>query len=215
MSNNDFSDWIEGPIEVLKNLKATIQSYRHIYIWVGFDVSERLQLGRLLKLISGMEVKLFRPDFPNIAFKNSRDETYYSKTVSLTAVNNIKIIFDSFIPIEHSDYPFYIDLWQKMLEENGDIRIFDSENNMCSKPIDFYNQFLLEYCEPEFKTSSRVVGYTLAYIYSGHYNFHSSIGNIFMYWRLRQLVLQGKLESVDHSGGDPARWNGFDVSLKG
>ncbi len=93
--------------------------------------------------------------------------------------------------------------WRKLTEGNAGVRTLESGKRIGQKGDDLYDAHLISFCSQQFQKASKIVNQALT-------KFNIPTGDLYLGWRLRELVAQDKL----HMQGDPAKTlKDFDVKL--
>ena len=187
-----FGDISNYPVEEdIKNIETIIEyscDMNALFFWTGLWASEIVSTARLLSHLSKLDKPVFIANF-NTPVKSIHGNIIYPKALNQTATFQVKNIFEQFQPIEKSGLIYWIDLWEKVKLEKGKLWIRDSKGQIIAEKTDYFDSFLLANCNDGFQKAARVIGETLADI-------DSNVGDDFLNWRLKQLVLSGKIEAM-------------------
>ena len=85
-----------------------------------------------------------------------------------------------------SEFEVDPDEWKRLAEENATVRILEGGKKIVSKEENFYDQDLVRNITGEWQKVWRIVSNTL-------HRMKIKTGDVFLYWRLRNLVGEGKL----------------------
>ena len=192
-------DWLQGvfgnnpnpPVEQdLKNIKTIIKNVDNInelFIWTGYWASEMLSTARLIYHLSEYDKPIFIANF-NTAVKSIYGDIIHPKALNQTATFQVKDIFKQFELIDKSKLQNWRNLWERVKSENGRLWIRDKNGQIAVKKVDYFDSFLLANCSGNFQKAAKVIGETLADI-------DSNVGDSYLNWRLKQLSLNGKIET--------------------
>ena len=108
-------------------------------------------------------------------------------------------------PITLSEFEVDPDEWVRIVNDGGLVRILEGGKKIASKDDTFYDKEVLKNLTPEWQKAWRLVSNTL-------HRMPVKTGDVFIEWRIRQLIEQGKIEVT----GDVSKgWKDFDVKLPG
>lgn len=186
-----FGDNPNPPVEQdLKNIETIVENADNInelFIWTGYCVSEIISTARLIYHLLKFDKPIFIANF-NTPVRSVQGNIIYPKALNQTATFQVKDIFEQFELIDKSRLQNWRNLWEKVKSENGWLWIRDKKGQIVVEKIDYFDSFLLANCNENFQKAARVIGETLADI-------DSNVGDSYLNWRLKQLALNGKIET--------------------
>lgn len=167
------------------NLKRRLDEGETVWIWMGqnqHDVSGYYWLISQLKDYQGQLYVLY---LNNLPFINEKGGIFYPTSLHeiqpkefLKAKKLARVITSSELEVDPDE-------WKKLCNENAAVRILEGGKKIVSKEEDFYDKELLSFvAEPQklFKFLSNALG-----------KMKIKTGDVFLVWRLKQLMQQGKL----------------------
>jgi hypothetical protein len=192
-------DWLQkvfdsrwDPVEQdLKKIEAIVESavnIDNIYIWAGFNPSEMISTARLIHHLSKLDKPIFITNYPNIPVKSIRGDIIYPKSLAVTAAFQIKDVLEHFRLIDNDGLSDWINLWDKVKSENGQLWILDKKGQLSVEETTYFDSFLISNCNESFQCAARVIGETLVDI-------DFNLGDGYLNSRLKQLVLEEKIEA--------------------
>ena len=93
--------------------------------------------------------------------------------------------------------------WRKLVDQNAGVRIHEGGKRLTSKNAEQYDNQLMSFATQNYQKASKIVGQAIA-------KFNVPTGDVYLGWRLRQLVAAEKL----HLQGDITKTlKDFDVKL--
>lgn len=192
-------DWLQSvfgifwnPVEQdLKSIEAIVENADNIdkiFIWAGYNPSEIVSTARLIYHLSKLDKPIFISNYPNIPVKSIRGDIIYPKSLAATATSQIKDVLEHFKLIDNNERTDWINLWEKVKLENGELWILDNKGQLTVADITYFDSFLLSNCNESFQRAARVIGETLV-------DTNFDVGDGYLNWRLKQLVLEEKIEA--------------------
>ena len=86
-----------------------------------------------------------------------------------------------------SEWETDADEWPRMMEENSGIRLFKGGKKLDSESIDHYDILLLTFITNQNQKATKIVNQVIA-------KHKLPTGDTFLYWRLREMAEEGKIE---------------------
>ena len=175
------------------------------WIWMGqnqHDVTGYYWLMSQLKAFQGRVMILY---LNNLPFINEKGQLFYPwgihDVLPKEAVKAKKLAR----PITLSEFEVDPDEWKKLCEESATVRILEGGKKIVGKEDSFYDNELLKNITNDWQKATRVLSNTL-------HRMKIKTGDVFLMWRMKQLILQGKIETL---GDVNAGWKEFDVRKPG
>jgi hypothetical protein len=175
------------------------------WIWMGqnqHDVTGYFWLMPQLREFQGRLMVLY---LNNLPFINEKGQIFYPwgihEILPREAVKARKLAR----PITLSEFEVDPDEWKKISDESATVRILEGGKKIVGKDAGFYDQDLLRNVTAEWQKATRVLSNTL-------HRMKIKTGDVFIMWRLKQLVAEGKIEAMGNTGQG---WKDFDVRLPG
>jgi hypothetical protein len=193
--------------ETVKMLKEKLNTDPdiHAWIWMGqnqHDVTGYFWLMPQLKEYQGRIMILY---LNNLPFINEKGQLFYPLTVHEILPKEAVKAKKLARPITLSEFEVDPDEWKRLSEENSMVRILEGGKKIAGKEVTFYDEEILKNITGEWQKATRVLSNTL-------HRMKIKTGDVFIMWRLKQLVADGKIETMgDVAGG----WKEFDVRKSG
>lgn len=178
---------VEQDLKTLETIVENADNINKLFIWTGCCASEMISTARILYHLSMFSKPVFIANF-NIPVRSIYGNIVYPKALNQTAIFQVKEIFEHFELIGKSGLTDWINLWEKVKLENGELWILSNKGHITIENTDYIDSFLLANCKEDFKTAARVIGETL-------YDIGSNVGDSYLNWRLKQLAMNGKIET--------------------
>jgi hypothetical protein len=90
-------------------------------------------------------------------------------------------------PVTPSEFELDTDEWRRICADDHLVRLLEGGKKIMGKPVHFYDDALLSYVSGDFQKAHRV----LQFFFSKE---KETTGDVFLLWRLKQLVAESKLE---------------------
>lgn len=193
--------------ETVKELKAKLAGYagEEIWIWMGqnqHDVTGYYWLMAQLAEYAGRIMVLY---LNNLPFINEKGQIFYPSWLHEIQPREFSKAKKLSRPITLSEFEVDPDEWKRLCEENGMVRILEGGKKIASTDETFYDNEIVKNLTGDWQKANRVITNTL-------HRMKIKTGDVFLMWRLKQLIAEGKIEVT----GDLNRgWKDFDVKLAG
>jgi Domain of unknown function (DUF1835)/Protein of unknown function len=193
--------------ETVKELKAKLAGHpgEEIWIWMGqnqHDVTGYYWLMPQLAEYAGRIMVLY---LNNLPFINEKGQIFYPSWLHEIQPREFLKAKKLSRPITLSEFEVDPDEWKRLCEGNGMVRILEGGKKIASKEETFYDNEIVKNLTGDWQKANRVITNTL-------HRMKIKTGDVFLMWRLKQLIAEGKIEVT----GDLNRgWKDFDVKLAG
>jgi len=187
------------------NLKKKLSedAGEQVWLWMGqnqHDVCGYYWLIPQLKEFHGRVMVLYMNNLP---FINEKGQIFYPSWLSEIQPSEFLKARKLARPITLSEFEVDPDEWNKLLTENAIVRILEGGKKIVSKNEDFFDDDIIKNISSEWQKATRVITNTLN-------RMKIKTGDVFLMWRLKQLIAQGK---VSVEGDVNKDWKSFDVKL--
>lgn len=176
-----------------------------VWIWMGqnqHDVTGYYWLMPQLREFQGRVMVLYMNNLP---FINEKGQIFYPSWLHEIQPKEFLKAKKLCRPITLSEFEVDPDEWKKLMEENATVRMLEGGKKIAGKGEDFYDNEITKNLTGEWQKASRVLTNTLN-------RMKIKTGDIFLMWRMRNLINQGKIEVM---GDTNKGWKDFDVKLAG
>jgi hypothetical protein len=199
------SGYVNDP-KVVEDLKEKLKTNEDetAWIWVApnkHDVSGYFWLMSQLKEFVG---RVYVLSLNNLPFINEKGNIFYP-------INLFEIPPREFLkakklarPITASEFELDPDEWTKICDENKMIRTLEGAKKLAQHNEDFYDKYILEFVTTDWQKANKVIQQFL------NKSEHTT-GDVFVLWRLKQLVLNQTIEA----SGEIKNIKDFEVKKKG
>lgn len=181
--------------------KLSAEPDAEAWIWMGqnqHDVTGYYWLMRQLKEYQGRVMIIY---LNNLPFINEKGQLFYPWAISEVLPKELVKAKKLARPITLSEYEIDPDEWKKINEENAMVRVLEGGKKIAGKEENFYDSEILKNLTGEWQKANRVITNTLN-------RMKIKTGDVFLMWRLKQLIADGKVETT---GDMQKSWKDFDV----
>ena len=192
--------------ETVKDITTRLESVpsEEVWIWMGqnqHDVTGYYWLMPQLKNYQGRVMVIY---LNNLPFINEKGQLFYPSWLHEIQPKEFLKARKLARPVTLSEFEVDPDEWKKIADENAGVRILEGGKKIVGKPDSFYDSEIMKNITPEWQKAWRVLSNTL-------HRMKIKTGDIYIMWRMRQLIGEGKIEIT----GDAKGWKDFDVRQAG
>jgi hypothetical protein len=185
--------------------KLSANPEEELWIWMGqnqHDVTGYYWLMPQLREFQGRVMILYMNNLP---FINEKGHIFYPSWLSEIQPREFTKAKKLARPITLSEFEIDPDEWRKLAEDTALVRILEGGKKIAGKEESFYDPEILKNITGEWQKATRVLSNTLN-------RMKIKTGDIFLMWRMKQLITEGKIEITGDTG---KAWKDFDVKLAG
>jgi len=176
-----------------------------VWIWMGQNQHDVCGYYWLMSQLKDHQSRIFVLYLNNLPFINEKGGIFYPTTLHEIQPKEFLKAKKLARPITLSEFEVDPDEWKKLCNENTIVRILEGGKKIVSKEADFYDKDLLNAINAEPQKLYKVLTTILS-------KMKIKTGDVFLVWRLRELVNAGKLEVIgDWNKG----WKDIIVKLAG
>lgn len=176
-----------------------------VWIWMAqnaHDVCGYYWLMSQLKEYQGRVQVLY---LNNLPFINEKGQLFYPSYLHEIQPKEFLKAKKLARPITPSEFEVDPDEWKKLCQEDALVRFLEGGKKIIGREVGFYDKDILVHISSEAQKLSKVITNTLA-------KMKVKTGDVFLVWRIRELVTEGKLETAgDWNKG----WKDITVKLAG
>jgi hypothetical protein len=166
------------------------------------DVCSYFWLMRQLNEYQGRVMVLY---LNNLPFLNEKGQLFYPTTIHQILPKEILKAKKLARSITLSEFEVDPDEWNRLVAENGMVRILEGGKKIASRDETFFDVEILKNISGEWQKAWRVLSNTLNHL-------KIKTGDVFIMWRVKELIQGGKAEAI---GDTNKSWKDFDVRLNG
>lgn len=170
---------------LLKRLEE--EPEQEIWIWMGQNVHDVCGYYWLMSQLKNYQGRVQVLYLNNLPFINEKGNIFYP-------VSLFEILPKEFLkakklarPITLSEFEVDPDEWKKLANENAMVRFLEGGKKIVGKETDFYDRDIMTHVTGEPQKLTRLISNTLN-------KMKVKTGDVFLVWRIREMVAEGKLE---------------------
>lgn len=189
--------------EIKKRLDENTEE--QVWIWMGqnqHDVTGYYWLMPQLREYQGRIMVLYMNNLP---FINEKGQIFYPSWLHEIQPKEFLKAKKLARPVTLSEFEVDPDEWKRLADENALVRMLEGGKKIAGKGEDFYDGEIIKNLTGEWQKANRVLTNTLN-------RMKIKTGDIFLMWRMRNLISQGRIEVTGDTGKG---WKDFDVKLSG
>jgi hypothetical protein len=176
-----------------------------VWIWMGQNVHDVCGYYWLMSQLKEYQSRIHVLYLNNLPFINEKGNIFYP--TSLFEIQPKEFLKAKRLarPITLSEFEVDPDEWKKMCNENATVRFLEGGKKIVGKEESFYDKDILANTTGSQQKLGKLLSNTLN-------KMKVKTGDVFLVWRMRELVKEGKLEV----NGDWAKgWKELTVSFPG
>jgi hypothetical protein len=185
--------------------KLDANTAEEVWIWMGqnqHDVCGYYWLMPQLREYQGRIMVLYMNNLP---FINEKGQIFYPSWLGEIQPKEFTKAKKLARPVTLSEFEIDPDEWRKMMEENAGVRILEGGKKIAGKEDSFYDAEIIKNITGDWQKANRVITNTCN-------RMKVKTGDIFLMWRLKQLIAEEKIEV---NGDVNKGWKDFDVKKQG
>ncbi|MDP1765012.1 MAG: DUF1835 domain-containing protein [Sediminibacterium sp.] len=189
--------------QLLKRLDA--ETDEQVWIWMGqnaHDVCSYYWLMSQLKEYQGRIQVLY---LNNLPFINEKGSLFYPTSLSEIQPKEFLKAKKLARPITLSEFEVDPDEWKKLCDENALVRFLEGGKKLVGKELDYYDRDILTIVNFGPQKLLKLLSTAL-------HKMKVKTGDAFLAWRIREMILEGKLEMV---GEWSKNWKDITIKLPG
>jgi hypothetical protein len=185
--------------------KLDEETEEQVWIWMGQNVHDVCGYYWLMSQLKEYQSRIHVLYLNNLPFINEKGNIFYP--TSLFEIQPKEFLKAKRLarPITLSEFEVDPDEWKKMCNENATVRFLEGGKKIVGKEESFYDKDILANTTGSQQKLGKLLSNTLN-------KMKVKTGDVFLVWRMRELVKEGKLEI----NGDWAKgWKELTVSFPG
>jgi hypothetical protein len=185
--------------------KLTMDPAEELWIWMGQNQHDVMGYYWLMPQLREFQGRIMILYMNNLPFINEKGHIFYPSWLHEIQPREFTKAKKLARPVTLSEFEIDPDEWRKLTEENAVVRILEGGKKISGKEDSFYDSEILKNITGEWQKATRVLSNTLN-------RMKIKTGDIFLMWRMKQLIADGKIEIT---GDSSKAWKDFDVKLAG
>lgn len=193
--------------QTVATLQAKLDEQEDEILWIWMaqnqhDVGGYFWLMRQLSAYQGRVLVLY---LNNLPFINEKGAIFYPTWLSQIQPKEFIKAKKLARPVTLSEFETDPDEWNRLVGENGLVRVLEGGKKIVSRDASFYDGEIMKNLTPEWQKAWRLASNTL-------HRMSIKTGDVFIEWRIRMLIEEGRIET---SGTPGKNWKEFDVRKPG
>ncbi|MFI5196311.1 MAG: DUF3658 domain-containing protein [Chitinophagales bacterium] len=194
---DDLERLLEVGNELSKNEDAKI------WLWIAPWPADICTYHWALQYLGKYIGRLFVINIAGLPFLDENGKVFFPKSIGEIQPREVVKARRLARPVTPAEIEVDGEEWCKLVAENADIRIHEGGKRLISKNADYYDNQLISFASQQYQKASKIIGQALS-------KFNIPTGDLYLGWRLRQLVAADKL----HLQGDVTKTlKDFEVKL--
>jgi hypothetical protein len=173
--------------QLLKQLDEEPES--EVWIWMAqnaHDVCGYYWLMSQLKEYQGRVQVLY---LNNLPFINEKGQIFYPSYLHEIQPKEFLKAKKLARPITLSEFEVDPDEWKKLCQDGSFVRFLEGGKKIIGKELTFFDKDILAHITGEFQKLNKIISNTLS-------KMKVKTGDVFLVWRIREMVAEGKLETA-------------------
>ena len=188
---------------LLKRLDDEVEE--QVWIWMGQNVHDVCGYYWLMSQLKDYQGRIHVLYLNNLPFINEKGNIFYPTSLHEIQPKEFLKAKKLARPITLSEFEVDPDEWKKLCTENTLVRFLEGGKKIIGKEVSFYDKDILNNVTGAPQKMTKLISTTLN-------KMKVKTGDVFLVWRIRELVLEGKLEV---SGEWTKGWKELTVKFTG
>lgn len=169
--------------------KLDEESSLDVWIWMGQNQHDVCSYYWLMSQLKDYQGRIFVLYMNNLPFINEKGGIFYPTVLHEIQPKEFLKAKKLARPITLSEFEVDPDEWKKLCNENGGVRLLEGGKKIVSKDVDFYDKDILNAINAEPQKLNKILGSIFG-------KMKIKTGDVFLVWRIRELINAGKLEAA-------------------
>ncbi|MVT12467.1 DUF1835 domain-containing protein [Chitinophaga tropicalis] len=176
--------------EKFRQLKARLKAEPELQVWIWAGQNARDVCGYywLVSQLYDFSGRIQIIYLNNLPFLNDKGSVFYPTHLHQILPKEFLKARKLARPISLAEFELDGDEWSRLMNENAGVRLLEGGKKLKGEPAVFYDKELVQAATAEFQKANKVVG-----LVTGKLKY--PVMDLFLGWRLKELIKQGKLES--------------------
>lgn len=174
-----------------------------VWFWMAPTAPDIIAYYWLLSYLKKHRERFWIINISGLPFLDTNGKLFYPKNISEIPPRELYKARKLARITTPSEMEVDSDEWEKIKQENAAIRLLEGGKKLSHKPMEQYDSILKSFCSQQYQKASKVIRQALS-------KYALPTGDLFLAWRLRQLAIEGSLQTQ----GDPYKpANEWDIKL--
>jgi len=193
--------------DTVKRIKEQLDAdaQQQVWIWMGQNQHDVCGYYWLMQHFKQYQGRLLVIYLNNLPFINEKGQLFYPSWIHEIQPKELLKAKRLARPITLSEFEVDPDEWKKLCSDNSAVRILEGGKKIVGKDETFYDNEIIKNLTNDWQKATRVLMNSL-------HRMKIKTGDVFMMWRMKQLIGQGRIETLGDVGKS---WKEFDVRLVG
>lgn len=175
-----------------------------VWIWIGQNQHDVCGYFWIISQLKEFQGRIFVLFLNNLPFINEKGSIFYPSAIHEIMPSEFRKAKKLARAVTLSEFEVDPDEWNRLMQENGGVRILEGGKKIISKEAGYFDQDILNNLTSEPQKGNRAMQNILG-------KMKIKTGDVFLLWRMQELAKEQKLELT----GDPSKgWKEFEVRLK-
>lgn len=197
-----------GEVDDYKTVAELVGTMRRnpdeiIWIWAAQNKHDVCGYYWLLNYMAEFQGRVFILYLNNLPFINEKGLIFYPEWLSVIPPKEFLKARKLARPITLSEFEVDPDEWKKLMQENRGVRILEGGKKLGHHDYDYYDADLKKFITNDWQKASKVINQFLS-------KNKQTTGDMFMLWRLKQLIAAGEYDVQ----GELKGFKDFEVKAK-
>jgi len=159
-----------------------------VWVWMGQNQHDVCGYFWLISQLKDYQGRIFVLYLNNLPFINEKGGIFYPTVLHEIQPKEFLKAKKLARPITTSEFEVDPDEWKKLCNENAMVRLLEGGKKIISKGVDQYDKDLLAVITAEPQKLQKIIGNAFS-------KMKIKTGDVFLVWRLREMIAEGKLEA--------------------
>jgi hypothetical protein len=178
-------------VEIVKKLNENEEEI--VWIWCAQNKHDVCGYYWLISRLKEYQSRIFILYLNNLPFINEKGQIFYPEWISQIQPKEFLKAKKLARTITLSEFEVDPDEWEKICNANSGIRLLEGGKKLSNEAIDFYDEELKSFITNDFQKATKIINQYLTK--SKH-----TTGDMFLLWRLKQLIENGVYEAQGNIG---------------
>jgi len=161
--------------------------HHELWIWMAALPADVCTYYLVMKYAGKYLGKVKVLNINGLPFLDDSGKLFFPKSIAELNVREITKAMKLVRTVNAGEVETDIEEWDRLIAENGGIRLNEGSKKIISKDISHYDKLLLVCCLPHFQKAAKIVNTAML-------QHVMPVGDLFLGWRLRKMAEEGKLQ---------------------
>lgn len=200
------------PVEV-NDMERLLEVSKHMYdnpdaqvwLWMAPWPADVCAYHWMLPYMSKHMGRFYLINIAGLPFLDENGKVYFPKNLSEILSKELVKARRLARQVTPAEYEVDGEEWNRLVNENADIRTHEGGKKLASKNAQQYDKILLSFCSHQYQKAYKIINQAIT-------KYNVPTGDVYLGWRLRELAVAGQLEL---QGDTTKTLRDFEVKLPG